>query len=372
MIDNIRLLADNYIYDLKSYLPEEIEIIYFDATQPFPFEKAQSVDALLIRTVTKINTAFMSHLGSRLSFIGSASAGIDHVDSHALADTDITFVYSPGCNARSVAEYVFVNLILWAAKNDLKLKNYSLGILGMGNVGMQAAALAESAGINYVGFDPPRELRDSTFRSSTLSEIYDCDIITLHTPLHDVKPYSTYQLIDHAFLMKSSCRFLINAARGFIVDESDLLHFCSTHKQSLSLAIDCWENEPRISGKLLKQSEISTPHIAGYSIEAKQNATRMVVQEMLAHFGLKEPSFHEVEDDISLNKVSISTFSDEIELLKSLHPLLEYDTCLRKNPEHFNAIRNHYPLRHELHTFSRLNPELCNLPDTGFLYKKLN
>jgi len=155
-----------------------------------------------------------------------------------------------------------------------------------------------------------------------------------------------------------------------VVDESALIQWAKndrkqnpsslvTHHSSLvtrhsSLVLDVWENEPHINQELLGLADIATPHIAGYSLDGKMNATRMVVQAVAGEFGLKV----DPEDGLAgLRACGLSDQASRITYYDSCYTLHDYIRAtydiladvrrLRESPETFEEQRNNYPERRE-------------------------
>lgn len=101
--------------------------------RPIPREALADADALMVRSVTKVNEALLA--GSRIGFVGTATAGTDHVDDARLQRQGIGFSAAPGCNAIAVVEYVFSALMLLAERDGFHLRDKTVGIIGVGNVG---------------------------------------------------------------------------------------------------------------------------------------------------------------------------------------------------------------------------------------------
>lgn len=93
----------------------------------------EDADALMVRSVTKVNEALLA--GKAIKFVGTATAGTDHVDDAWLNRAGIGFSAAPGCNAIAVVEYVFSSLLMLAERDGFALKDRTVGIVGVGNVG---------------------------------------------------------------------------------------------------------------------------------------------------------------------------------------------------------------------------------------------
>ncbi|NNM00968.1 MAG: 4-phosphoerythronate dehydrogenase, partial [Gammaproteobacteria bacterium] len=234
---------------------------------------------LLVRSVTRVDAALLA--GTPVRFVGSATAGVDHIDQEWLAANGITFASAPGSNARAVAEYVLAVVLHYAQRRGCPPETLSVAIVGCGHAGGEVLALLGALGITCRPVDPPRARLLSDRPYEALDAVLDCDVLTLHTPLTVAGPDATRDLLNAARLavMKPGA-LLINAARGGIVDELALAPRAADG--SLVAALDCWCDEPAISSGLLGSAAIATPHIAGHTVDAKARGTAMIHAALVA------------------------------------------------------------------------------------------
>lgn len=282
----MKILVDEnmpYARELFSRLGEVKAV----AGRPVPVEALNDADALMVRSVTKVNEALLS--GKAIKFVGTATAGTDHVDQAWLQQAGIGFSAAPGCNAIAVVEYVFSALLMLAERDGFALADRTVGIVGVGNVGGRLQKRLEALGIKTLLCDPPRADRadrgdEGDFRS--LDElVQDADILTFHTPLYKEGQYKTLHLADEALIRRlKPGTILINACRGPVVDNAALLQRLQAG-QALSVVLDVWEPEPDLNTELLKRVDIGTPHIAGYTLEGKARGTTQVFEAYSAFIG---------------------------------------------------------------------------------------
>lgn len=350
----ITVLADQHLFEVESIVPDSVELKYYDSQQDF-LPQITGADALLIRTVTKLPAETVGRLPDSVSFIGTASAGTDHVDIERLSERGIAFANSAGCNARSVAEYVTTALLIWTESNNLDFQKLTVGIIGAGNTGSALNQLLEKINITTIIYDPPKARREPGFSSCSTRKVLSADVLSFHTPLTRTGAYPTYHWLDEQKLQDKEYKLIVNASRGGVVDEQALLN-AQQNGSIGDFIIDVWENEPEFSDETAQNSFICTPHIAGYSIQAKRRATRMVVQALCNHFSIKnEPN--------SL-KNGYKNISDEnlppdcqslAEILKEIHPIKAYQERLQQligepapsRRRGFNELRTNFPMRHE-------------------------
>lgn len=362
----INVLADKHIYKIEDFLPSNIHLTLFDSNKPLD-EIPADTEALLIRSVTKINDRTFPELPQNLSFAATASAGTDHVDIEYLQNNEITFTNARGCNARSVAEYVTVALLLWADQTDKKLPNHRVGIIGAGHTGSAVENLLQRLGIETVAYDPPRQEREGGYKSASMSEVLKCDILTFHTPLTHHTNYSTYHWLGKEKLKQQEFSLVINASRGGVIAEKPLLKAYQSGTVE-NYILDVWENEPDFSDEVARRAFLKTPHIAGYSVQAKERATQMIVEAMARHFGI-DTTIKEINTSAQ-SKPTPTTFWSLTDALTHYHPIDDYKTRLmmlvgRSSEEKvagFREIRTHHPLRDELHCIKMPNELLQKFP----------
>ena len=257
-------------------------------TPAFSAETIHDADVLIVRSETKVEQSLLD--GARVKFIGTATIGTDHIDLEYLKTRGIAYANAPGCNSDSVKEYIAAALLHLAWKNGFSLKGKSIGIIGVGNVGSKVAKIASALGMNVLVNDPPLAKANGGTGYVSLDEVLSADIVTLHVPLTKSGPDATHHLFnDDRFQRMKPGAIFINTSRGAVV-ETAALKRAIIGKQLGATVIDVWENEPRINSELATLSTISTPHIAGYSIEGKLNAVRMIREAITSHFHLAAPA----------------------------------------------------------------------------------
>lgn len=309
-------------------------------------EQTKEADALIIRTRTKCNRQLLEN--SKVKFIATATIGFDHIDTQYCDSQNITWTNAPGCNSKSVAQYVQSALIEWSHTFHIELHKLTIGIVGVGNVGSKVAAVAQSLGMRVMLNDLPREEKEGSEHFTSLKKIAEeCDIITFHTPLHREGKYKTLHLGDQTFFASlRKCPLIINTSRGEVIDTTALL--TALQSRSISEAIiDVWENEPNINHELLKKTFIGTPHIAGYSADGKANATRMSLDSFCKFFQIEAQ--YEVTAPAPETPTIHASCMEEA-LLQIYNPTNDSNR-LKAAPENFEAFRENYPLRREPEAF---------------------
>ncbi|MFH1418044.1 MAG: 4-phosphoerythronate dehydrogenase [Planctomycetota bacterium] len=238
--------------------------------------------ALIVRSVTRVGAELLA--GSRVRFVGTVTSGIDHVDTAWLARQGIVFASAAGCNARTVAEYVVGAILLLAERLDFDPREKVLGVVGVGRVGSRVAEFGEALGMRVLRFDPPLQRLSGGGEYVAFRELAAAaDIVTLHVPLTHEGEAATCDMVDSAWLaaLKAGAVF-INTSRGEVVCETDLAEALSSGRMRAAV-LDVWRNEPRVDEGLVRLADVATPHVAGYSMEAKARGIAMIA-EALAEF----------------------------------------------------------------------------------------
>lgn len=245
------------------------------AGRAIPASALKQADALVVRSVTHVDGALLD--GSRVKFVGTATAGTDHIDEDWLAQAGIGFSAAPGCNAVAVVEYVFSALLLLAQRDGFALRDKIVGIIGVGNVGGRLHLRMKALSVRTLLCDPPLAEAGVSGDWQPLEKlVMEADVLTFHTPLTCTGQHATWHLVDEQLLEAlPNNRILINTCRGSVVDNVALLRALEGGKL-LSVVLDVWEPEPELLLPLLARADIGTAHIAGYTLEGKARGTTQV------------------------------------------------------------------------------------------------
>ncbi len=321
-------------------------------------EQLSDIDALLVRSTTKVNEALLTS-SQHLRFVGTATAGTDHIDQSFLQSQNIPFVSAAGCNAIAVAEYVISALFVMAEKLDWELTTKVVGIVGAGHVGTTLAAKLTALNIQYKLCDPYLAESGDERDFVNLDKIMQCDVISLHTSLHKDGRYSSFHMFDEQRLLAlNEKQVLINACRGEVVDNHAALKLFKQGKQ-LNLVMDVWENEPNILLDLVPYVSLATPHIAGHTIEGKARGTEMLYLA-LCKLMQKSPtiSLKTLLPSPQQSILLLNREKDPIKRIKSLvlsvYDIRNDDKLFKASvsqPGQFSALRKHYAVRREFSAF---------------------
>src|SRR5512147_344292 len=245
-------------------------------------------DALIVRSAVQADAALLQHAG-KLRVIGRAGVGVDNIDLDAATRKGIAVMNTPGANAVAVAEHTLGLMIAmarhlcradalmhagkWEKKSlqGTELRGKTLGIVGLGRIGMEVARRARAFGMKLLAHDPfvsPDVAREAEIELAALDKVLAAaDYVTLHLAL---TPQSAGMINADAIRnMKKGAR-LINCARGELVDEAAVAAALRDGHLG-GAALDVFAEEPPKESPLLTAPNvILTPHIGGSTHEAQE------------------------------------------------------------------------------------------------------
>lgn len=273
----------------------------FGASEEALGKLAQDREALVFRSGVTISAEVIGR-APRLRLMVRAGSGLDNIDVEVARSRGVRVVRIPGPSAQAVAEFTF-GLILSVARNvalgDRHIRKRSwpkpelggpllagrtLGIVGVGNIGGRVGELAAAWGLRAIGC----VARPSPERAAALQKrgiiladlgtvLAEADTLTLHVPLDE----STYHMIDASSLARmKQGSYLINTARGGVVDEQALYVELTEHGRLRGAALDVHEHEGEGTLPPFAQlpNVVLTPHIAGMALESQEAIGRRVVE----------------------------------------------------------------------------------------------
>ena len=276
-------------------------------TKLSPQELAQEIsqyDGLVIRSGTKVTREILKN-ADRLKVIGRAGAGLDNVDLESATERGIVVMNTPGGNTVTTAEHTMSLLMSMArripqanASNKagkwekskfmgVELFQKTLGIVGMGKIGQHVAQIARGIAMNIIAFDPyltPEVAEKSGVHPVSLDELFQrADFITVHTPL---TPETTGLINKQSIAKMKKGVYIINCARGGIVDENDLAEALqSGHVAGAASDVFVQEPPPADHPLLKLDNFISTPHIGAATKEAQENVALAIADQMVDYLG---------------------------------------------------------------------------------------
>jgi erythronate-4-phosphate dehydrogenase len=337
-----------------------IELVPIRGTQIVPGD-LEDANALLTRTVTRVDANLLQD--SPISFVGTASAGTDHIDTPFLSERGIKLANAAGCNAGAVADYV-LDAIHQCQRLESLISGTTVGLVGYGAVGRHLAARLSKLGGKVTVYDPYVESTEADVTFCALPEVLGCSIVSLHAALHNDQRYPSAQMIDQAAAgYISPDALFINAGRGGLVTEEALHRLAD---KGVTLVLDTWPNEPSVSQELLSRVAFATPHIAGYTGTAKTNATDFLIEPLVRALSLDNP-FNTLESEetkqVTLDLSHESEIHGLMTAMEAASRLAQDDGEFREawkksqTAENFEMQRTQYRLRDQ---YSALTVEAVN------------
>ena len=261
------------------------------------------VDALLVRSATPVTAPALAG-ARRLRVIGRAGAGVDTIDVDAATNAGIAVMNAPDGNTLAAAEHALSLLFAlarhvpradagmkagqWpkAGLTGFELEGKKLGVIGLGRIGGTVARKARGLGMDVAAYDPFLPTSAAAHGSvplKTLEELLAwADVITLHVP----RTKETTRLLNAQTLaMMKPGTYLVNAARGGLVDEAALLDALDAG-QLAGAALDTFATEPLPSDSPLRAHPklVLTPHLGASTGEAQQAVSTILAREVLDYF----------------------------------------------------------------------------------------
>lgn len=285
------LLNQGFDVEEKFYPEEELK------------EKIKEVDVIIVRSATKIRQNIIDEAlkTGRLKLVVRGGVGLDNIDVAYAKARGIEVRNTPCASSNAVAELVLCEMLVLArnvklanltlqegvwAKKKLKgteIHGKTLGLIGFGNIARSLAEKANNLGMNVIYNDIVEHIdARECFKFAKFEEIIEkADYITVHTPLtEDTK----YMFNKEVFKNMKETAFLINCARGGIVQEEDLLEAINTNEIA-GAAIDCFENEPQPIEGLLNHPKVTvTPHIGASTREAQERIGLEIADIVINYF----------------------------------------------------------------------------------------
>ena len=264
-------------------------------------EVLKGFDALVIRSATKVTKEVLeAQKGGNLKLIVRAGVGIDNIDIKAAVETGVTVKNTPNSSSDSVAELALAHMFAvarfvgtsnytmrkgeWNKKvyEGIEISGKTLGIIGMGRIGRSLASKATALGMKVVYADLFGKQNDLNYDYLELNDLLKIsDFISLHVP-YDKEKGSLIKKEELA-IMKDGA-YIINCARGKVVDETALLEALDSGKIS-GAGIDVFEIEPNTNEALVNHPRVScTPHIGGSTCEAQERIGDEVVSVIKEFF----------------------------------------------------------------------------------------
>jgi D-3-phosphoglycerate dehydrogenase len=277
--------------------------------QPVFVEALKRTDILLCGNDLQVNDTVLN-LAPRLKAIAKQGAGLDTVDIAAATRRGIPVFHTPGANNQAVADHTFALILCLARKiiycdRSLREKRWehtkimgleiwgkTLGLMGLGAIGRCVAVRAKGFQMKVLAHDPfwPEAFaREHGIERVSLEDLLSAsDIVSVHAPL----TLENRGLINSAKLrLMKPTAFLINAARGGIVNEADLYGALKSGVIA-GAGVDVFEKEPPVDSPLLElDNVVLTPHTAAFTYEGMNNMSVSIVEQVIDFCSGKQPKF---------------------------------------------------------------------------------
>ncbi|WP_198673682.1 4-phosphoerythronate dehydrogenase [Algibacillus agarilyticus] len=348
-------IEDSLLY-AEEFFSELGEITRF-AGDKITAEELINADVLLTRSTTQVNEKLLKQ-ADKLAFIGTATAGYDHIDGQYIESKGKFWTAAPGCNADAVADYVLSALFIIAGEHLFQIADKTIAVVGAGQVGSRLINRLSVLGCKVLAFDPVRASMDPDFESADFEDVLKADVISCHVPLtqDDIHPTKLMFGAEQLAKMKSDVIF-VNACRGEIVDEEALYAHMQSNPQT-KLVLDVFDNEPNIDTRILNLTTFASPHIAGHSLEGKARGTEMLYYSLCQFWGIQP--VHQLHDFLppmrveQIDMAKTTTFEQSIlrKIINLVYDIRDdnawFKQAMKADPTQFKTLRRQYPIRREM------------------------
>ncbi|MEM7531357.1 MAG: hydroxyacid dehydrogenase [Chloroflexota bacterium] len=304
----------NPISDVKSLIPDGMEIYWRESQADSAVESAQAAQAILASSLLQYNGDLFDQLPN-LKMVCRTGIGIDNLDLEAATERGIVCCHTPDGPTQATAEHTVAMILAlsrrlkqgndnlaagkWGPRQGVlignEVQNKTLGVVGLGRIGRKVAQICRlGLEMNVVGYDPfvTQAQMDAMGLEMTVLDdmeavIAQSDFLTVHVPATP----ETYHLINAERIasMKDGS-YVVNLARGPLVDGAALLDAVDSGKLA-GAGLDVFEPEPPAVESRLRNHPniIATPHIGGVTVESRTRMEAMALERVLAYFRGERP-----------------------------------------------------------------------------------
>lgn len=267
---------------------------HFDAEQLM--NEIKNIDCLIVRSATKVRKDLIDAAAStgRLKLIIRGGVGIDNIDAAYALENGIQVQNTPNASSISVAELTFGHMIAvaryinlsnvtiregkWEKKKyqGCELYGKTLGLIGFGRIAREVAKRAVAFGMKVLFYDIviPQKTDKNYKYADKETLLKEADFVSLHIPAIKGEPYV---IGEKEFQLMKPGAYLINCARGGVVDEKALVNALNNEKLA-GASLDVYEKEPVENKDIINNPKISlTPHIGAATAEAQQRIGEEIV-----------------------------------------------------------------------------------------------
>lgn len=300
IMDKMKVLIADQINEKGIKELEEVAdvVVDTDITKEELLDVIKDFTGIIVRSRTKV-TRDIIEAAPKLKIIARAGVGVDNVDVSAATEKGIMVVNAPESTSITVAEHT-MGLILSIARKiavadksvkegkwekskfmGIELNGKTLGIIGMGRIGSQVVTRAKSFGMEIIVYDPYITQEAAAELGVTVVDLEtvlkNSDVITIHVPL---TPETKHLISKDEFENMKDSAFIVNCARGGIINEEDLYNALESGKIA-GAGLDVFEVEPPVDNPLLNlDNVVLTPHIGASTSEAQRDAAIIVAKEV--------------------------------------------------------------------------------------------
>lgn len=268
-------------------------------------EKISGYDAIVVRSRTKVRKETLE-AATNLKAVARAGVGLDNVDLVTAKERDVKVINSPEAPSNAVAELI-IGLIFSLARNiaeadstmkqgkwekkrliGFELQGKTMGIIGLGRIGLLVAEKANALGMKLLIYNRTRDRVRSMVGALgaelvDIEKVYtDSDVISMHLP---ATPETRHMVSSDQFEMMKPTAYIINAARGGLIDEAALKKALDEGKIA-GAALDVYEEEPTKDTDLVERPNVvCTPHIGAGSVEASIGNSTIVAEKLIKFLG---------------------------------------------------------------------------------------
>ncbi len=274
-------------------------------------ERAASARALIVRNRTQVDADLLAR-APELAVVGRLGVGTDNLDLEAIQDRGLAYVDAKGANAASVAEFVLSGLTFLTRRLDLAMEHVkhggwdrhrfgghelmgrTLGLVGLGDIGLRVAWRARAFHMRVLAHDPMRHRNEAVIQDSGIdltdldALLSQSDIVSLHAPL---TTQTRHLINDHRLAQMAEGAFIINTSRGELIDSAALAEAIRSGRLGGAL-LDVVDEEPPSADHPLRDMDNVwiTPHVAGLTDEAQVRVSTQVADGVIQELRAREAS----------------------------------------------------------------------------------
>lgn len=304
------LVADKMADEALEMMKKKHDVAFSELSPEGLLNEVGKYDALVVRSRTKVTKEVIKK-GKNLKVIGRAGVGVDNIDVSEATKRKIPVVNAPGGATVSVAELTIAHILSlsrhltksdssmkkgeWLKKNlkGTELAGKTLGLIGSGRIAQHVAKIANALGMGVVVYSPhinqeKADEMNAKMEKNVRKLVSESDFLSLHIP-HT--PETHYLINEELLSLMKPTSFIINCARGGVIDESALYDALKKGRIK-GAALDVYESEPPKNSPLLTlDNVVFTPHLGASTEEAQIRAGTVTAEQVLKVLNNEKPDF---------------------------------------------------------------------------------